>query len=317
MTEPNASAGTRPTRLVVTGASGFLGRAFVAAMAAGGREIVSLGRAPVAGARHVHADLADTRSLRQTLRRLGSGPPIDAIVHLAVSRHHRDFPGKALDLFHVNAAAAAELLDFARVHGVGRAVFGSTGSVYGQGGTTPHEVAPGDAEDVFRRPRSYFAASKLFADVMAELYREWLPVAVLRFYAPYGPGLSDRMLSDLVARVREGRPLGLPPAGSGLAFAAVYLDDAVAALTAALDQAWSETVNVAAPEVWSIEEAGRLIGRIVGREPRFERGADAPGHRLVPALARLNALVPGHRWIGLEEGLTRSIADGANDEAER
>ena len=59
-------------------------------------------------------------------------------------------------MFQVNAAAAAELLDFARRAGVGRAVFGSTGTVYGAG--------PGN-EDSFSRPPGYFAATKLFAVV--------------------------------------------------------------------------------------------------------------------------------------------------------
>lgn len=288
-------------RLLLTGASGFLGQALLRRVVAAGGEVTALGRRAPAGARLVAADLARPETLRAALAAL-AGERFDALVHLAVSRRHRDFPEAALDMFHVNASAAAELLDFARRAGVGRAVFGSTGTVYGAA------EAP-SPESRFVPPGSYFAASKLFADALCGLYRGLLPVAVLRLYAPYGPGLEDRMLADLAARVREGRPLELPAAGPGLAFAATWVEDAVAAIEAALAEGWNETVNVAAPEVWTIESAGRLLGELLGREPRFARGAAAAAPRLLPDLSRLAALLPGRRFLGLREGLARMLQE--------
>jgi UDP-glucose 4-epimerase len=285
-------------RLLLTGASGFLGQALLRRARDAGWEVTALGRTAPAGARLVPADLAAPGSLRAALDALG-GARFEAILHLAVSRRHRDFPDGALDMFQVNAAAAAELLDFARRGGAARAVFGSTGTVYGAGDTR---------EDAFHRPRSYFAASKLFADALCDLYRGLLPVAVLRFYAPYGPGLSDRLLTDLAARVREGRALTLPAEGPGLAFATTWVEDALATIEAALAGSWNETVNVAAPEVWTIESAGHLLGELLGRAPRFERGAAPAAPRLVPDLARLGALMPGRRFVGLREGLPRMLA---------
>lgn len=297
----------RGMRLLLTGASGFLGRALCARALAGGAEVTALGRAAPPGARIVAADLARPDSLRATLEGL-RGERFDALVHLAVSRHHRDFPDRALDMFHVNASAAAELLDFARLAGVPRAVFGSTGTVYSATTAAAAAGAPGNAEAEFNRPTGYFAATKLFADALCELYRGLLPVAVLRFYAPYGPGLADRMLVDLAARVREGRPLSLPATGPGLAFAATYVEDALDVIAAALAGGWNETVNVAAPEVWTIESAGHLLGELLGRAPRFERGPAQAAPRIVPDTARLRTLLPGRDFIGLREGLARMLA---------
>ncbi len=285
-------------RLLLTGTSGFLGQALLRHGLAAGWEVTALGRTAPAGARLVKADLAAPGSLRAALEAL-DGARFDALVHLAVSRRHRDFPDGALDMFQVNAAAAAELLDFARRAGVGRAVFGSTGTVYGGG--------PGD-EEAFNRPTGYFGATKLFADALCGFYRGLLPVAVLRLYAPYGPGLADRMLTDLAARVREGRPLTLPAEGPGLAFAATWAEDALAVIEAALAEAWNETVNVAAPEVWTIESTGHLLGELLGRAPAFERTAAPAAPRLVPDLARLGARMPGRRFVGLREGLPRMLA---------
>lgn len=307
------SAPAIPQRILITGGSGFLGQYFISRVLDEGREIVSLGRTRGGLDGRIgflRADLSDPASLRAALSRLRDERPFDAIVHLAVSRHHREFPQKALDLFHVNSTAAAEILEFARETGASSAVFASTGTVYSPQSSSDGGVGGGDSEATFRRPSSYFAASKLFADTMAELYRSFLPVAVLRLYAPYGPGLTGRMLNDLVARVGKGIPINLPARGPGLGFAALYVDDALDLISQALDASWSATVNAASPEVWTIESAGRLIGSIVGREPIFERSTENFAPRIVPSLTRLNELMPGRQYVGLEEGLRRMIAAG-------
>lgn len=273
----------------MTGASGFVGTALLAALG-GYHDVTALGRhfPGAAGLTNVHADLSDPAAVRDALDRLEPEPPFDAIVHLAVSRRHREFPAGALDMLHVNATAAAALLDFARRTGVAHVVLGSTGSVQG--------------------PPSYFAATKLFADSIGEHYRDLLPVTGLRFHAPYGPGLRGRLLADLVARVRSGRPLLVPAEGPGLRFAAIYIDDAVAVIARSLRERWNETLDVAAPEEWSIETAGRLIGELVGRAALYEVSPAASAAAYLPDTGRLRERMPGHAFIGLREGLLRMIA---------
>lgn len=298
-------------RILVTGSSGFIGRALVRDFHAAGHELILLGRHGAAGTTHAPADLANPTSLRAALAALRQEPRLDAIVHLAVSRHHREFPQRALDMFYVNTATAAELLDFARETGVGQAVFGSTGTVYSTVTSAEDDNARGNHESEFRRPNSYFAASKLFADGFCDFYRGYLPIATLRLYAPYGPGLEDRMLSDLVERVRSGRPLSLPAAGSGLAFSATYVDDALTVVKVALAARWNETVNVAAPGYETIESAGHLIGQLLGKTPSFERDSSKQSPKIMPATERLRELMPDHHFTDLRTGLLAMIAGRA------
>ncbi len=298
-------------RILVTGASGFTGASLVADLAMQGHQVVCMGRKPASGhsgVSHVSANLAEPGSLTAALAMLKSQPRFDSIIHLAVSRHHREFPDKALDLFYVNSASAAELLDFARVTRVSRLVFGSTGTVYSATTASTDDSGAGNHESEFRNPSSYFAASKLFADTLCQFYRSYFPVSVLRFYAPYGPGLEDRMLTDILNRVETGRPLSLPAQGPGLAFAATYIDDAKTVIHRALAQDWNETVNVAAPEVWTVESVGQMIGELVGSAPLHERTTAAFAPRIVPDLARLKVLMPDHAFTGLKDGLGRMIA---------
>jgi nucleoside-diphosphate-sugar epimerase len=297
-------------RVLITGASGFIGGALLGAQAHR-HAFTALGRAapPPQQSSTVSADLADPASVRDALRSLEAAPRFDAILHLAVSRFHRLFPEQALDMFHVNTTVTAELLDFARRTGVPHVVLASTGNVYAADG-----AAEGDShasrEGEFTPPRSCFAASKLFADALGELYRGQFAVTVLRFYAPYGPGLRDRLLADLVARVRDGRPITLPEGSSGLRFAAVHVDDAVAVIERSLEERWNETVNVAAPEAWSIAEAGRLIGELLSKPALFEVSATAGAAGYLPDTTRLQARMRGYEFIGLREGLRGMIAAG-------
>jgi len=297
--------------LLVTGTSGFVGAALARRLVQQGHAVTLVGRQAeplVEGCRVAVADLATPSSLRAALSELSRDEPFDAIIHLAVSRHHREFPARALDMFYVNSAAVAELLDFARATGVRRAVFGSTGTVYSAVASADKSEVQGNGEGEFNRPVSYFAASKLFADALCDLYRGFLPIAVLRFYAPYGPGLRDRMLTDLVQRVRQGTHITLPTAGPGLSFAAIYVDDAVATVLAAVAEGWNETVNVAASETWTIESAGRLIADVLGRPVTFARSAALSAPHIVPNTARLQALLPNMRFTGLRDGLVQMIA---------
>src|SRR5262249_48083269 len=60
-------------------------------------------------------------------------PECDAVVHLAQSENYRDFPAAAGEMFEVNTASAARLLDHAAKSGASLFVFASSGGIYGSG----------------------------------------------------------------------------------------------------------------------------------------------------------------------------------------
>jgi UDP-glucose 4-epimerase len=297
-------------RILMTGSSGFIGQSLIRDLSASGHSVCCLGRSAPAlpNVTLVETNISDPTSMRASISHLKSLPKFDSLIHLAVSRHHREFPQKALDLFYVNSASVAELLDFARETGVKQAIFGSTGTVYSSTSDSDGQNALGNHESEFRKPMHYFAASKLFADSLCEFYRSYLPIATLRLYAPYGPGLTDRMITDLVSRVETGKLLSLPATGPGLSFSSIYIDDALAVIHRALSESWNETVNVASAHVLTIESAGKLIGEIIGREPKYERGTQVSVPRILPDTRRLAALMPEHAFIEPEAGIRKMIA---------
>jgi len=296
-------------RVLLTGASGFLGRAW--SLAAGPDvEIAAVGRsAPAETAETagrlalVEADLSVPGALAEAIASGALPDTIDAVLHLAVSRDHRRFPDRALDMFEVNAAATAHLLDYARRAGAKQFVLGSTGTVYGGrcGGGLLDEDRP-------VAPDAYFAVTKRAAELLAEAYGAHFAVAILRFFVPYGPGQSDRLIPDLISRVRAGEAVTLPPESDGMKFTASYKDDVVRVLSACLSRRWSGVFNVSTDEPLSLREAARIIGEAVGREPRFEVAPSASSLELVPSLARLGERMATADFTRFREGVKLTLA---------
>jgi UDP-glucose 4-epimerase len=292
-------------RILLTGATGFIGQTLLAA-APPEFAFVTLGRRPSPVARpdlvHIEADLSAPPSLQSALESGLVEPSIDVVMHLAVSRFHRGFPDTALDMFNVDVASAAHLLDFARRAGARQFILGSTGTVY-------HPFnRPMCREDDVLEPQTYFAFSKLAAERFALAYSPaYFEVFVPRFFSPYGPGQEDRLISGLVGNVTAGRPIRLPPQGDGLSTAPLYLDDAVRVLLAAISEAWRGIVNIGGPQALTLAEMAHIVGRVVGREPVFERSSGALDADLIPDLDRLSQYMPLDTFVAFQEGLARYV----------
>jgi nucleoside-diphosphate-sugar epimerase len=275
-------------RVLVTGASGFIGAQLAPALAAAGHDVFALvrdaGRAP-ADATAVEVDLE--RPLRH--REL---PQVDAVVHLAQA--NVSFPDAARELYRVNTVATHELLDYARTAGAARFVYASSGSIYGLGEGVVDE-------DTERRATDFYSVTKRNAEQLMESYRPCFATAVLRPFAPYGPTQHGRLIPNLVRRVREGLPISLNEGGRPR-MTPLYVDDVLRAFAAALELEGHHVVNVAGDEAVGIDELAGLIGEIVGRAPAFEPGAGAPGD-LVADNRRMHDLLAPGRLVPLAEGL--------------
>jgi UDP-glucose 4-epimerase len=283
-------------RILITGASGFLGRHVCARLIADGEvfAVVRGGAAP-AGCVPVQADLAGAFSTD------GWPDRLDAVLHLAQSARHRDFPGGAADMTAINVAATATLIEYARRAGAATFIFASTGSVYTPG---PQPAAEDDAV----APANFYAASKAAAECLLRPYRDLLRVCVLRLFYPYGPDQQGRLIPSLVERVRDGRPISLAGAQDGLVLTPTYVDDVAAIVAAAVaDRRFDGAFNVSSPEIMTLRDVGTAIARVLGVDVRFENTGGAEPPRLLPNLARLAALYPLAAFTPFDAGLSRML----------
>ncbi|WP_327015560.1 NAD-dependent epimerase/dehydratase family protein [Cryobacterium sp. GrIS_2_6] len=211
-------------RVLVTGASGFLGRAVAAELVAAGYEVSCFQRRPsgVAGAR----DLLGSVTTAQDVDHAVIG--MDAVVHLAAKV---SLAGDPRDFEAVNVGGTRSLLAAAADAGVSRFVFVSSPSV-AHAGTSIVGSDAGPADPA--RARGDYARTKARAELLAlDADSALMRVVVVRPHLVWGPG-DTQLVARIVERARAGR---LPLLGHGAALIdTTYVDNAATAIRAALDR---------------------------------------------------------------------------------
>lgn len=265
--------------VVVTGASGFVGRALVGHLHGLGRTVTALARhagAPPAGVREVRVE--DYAHAAVDAACAGA----DAVVHLAALAHRGGTPAE----FAASVRAAEAVAHAAVRAGVPRLVLVSSIGVNGNRtegcpfteASPPHPVEP-------------YAVSKLQAEraAAAAVAGTATALVVVRpplVYGPQAPGNFGR----LVHLIRKGVPLPLASVRNARTF--LGLDNLLGLLVLCVDHpaAAGELFLAGDAQDLSTPQLARCIGEGLGRGARL-----AP---LPPALLALGAALAGRRSLG-------------------
>jgi len=223
---------------------------------------------------------------------------IDTICHLAQSDNFRNFPEQALDVFEVNIASTAKLLDYAYRKNVRKFIYASSGGVYANVNQAFKENSP-LAES---HQLGYYLGSKRCSEILASNYSSIMDVSILRFFFIYGAGQKRSMLLPrLVDNVKNGISVTLQ-GEEGLNINPIHVMDAVKAVGNCVETDGSAIFNIAGKNVYSLKTVASIIGDLVGREPVFEY-QDKPPQSIVADIGAMEDLLhkPG---IDLEKGLS-------------
>jgi UDP-glucuronate 4-epimerase len=237
---------SRPERVLVTGAAGFIGSTLCDRLLAEGRSVIGLDNfdpfypesykhANLAVALRsdrfalVRADLRDAAAVRQVF----AAQRIDAVVHLAALAGVRPSLERPAEYADVNVRGSAVLFETAARAGGARMVFASSSSVYGE-----RKDGPFRETDPVERPVSPYAATKRAGELLAHTFHHaWgMPVTCARIFTAYGP----RQRPDLAVRKFAERMLAgksVPVFGDGSSLRDfTYIDDLVEGLVRAIDR---------------------------------------------------------------------------------
>jgi len=284
-------------KVLVTGASGMLGRGVARALLARGDDVTVLQRRPSGvDCREVLGDVAESDMV------LGAAAGADAVVHLAAKV---DVVGRWAEYVHANVVGTRAVVDACRGAGVGRLVNVSSPSVAHAGRSLVGAGAgPADPE----RARGFYARSKALAEQAAlAADSSQLGVLSVRPHLVWGPG-DTQLVGRIIDRARAGR---LPLIASGAALIdTTYVDNAVDALVAAVDVCSTDGVHGAALVVSNGEP--RPVGEVL-RRLCAAAGVPAPSRRVPLGLALAAGAAAEGVWTVLDRRdtppLTRFLAE--------
>ncbi len=234
------------SKVLVTGAAGFIGFHTAKRLLERGDEVVGLDNlndyydptlkqarrdllAREAGFRFVKADLAD----RPRMAELFAAERFDRVVHLGAQAGVRYSIQNPFAYIDSNVSGTMTILEGCRHNAVEHLVFASTSSVYGANTKMPFSV-----HQNVDHPLSLYAATKKSNELMAHTYASLygLPVTGLRFFTVYGPwGRPDMALFLFTKAILAGEPINVFNYGHHRRDF-TYVADIVGGVIAALDR---------------------------------------------------------------------------------
>lgn len=262
--------------VLVTGASGFLGSAFVRFAVRADAHVTAVCRSSSNLWRLT--EVADRyRLLTTPLAALGSLPKRpDVVVHFAAAGVNQ-LSDDVVDMVATNVVGTGQMLEFARQQGVKRFVLVGTSGEYGPG-VSLDEMAP-------LRPTSEYGATRAAATLLAQAFgaRRKLDVVVVRPFAVYGPyEAAYRLVPHVVLNALRRTPARISSGRQTRDY--VYIDDVCDGIARACTFAAARggTFNLCTGVETSVLEMAALANEMAG----------SPG----PVEAGVVASVPGEMW---------------------
>ncbi len=245
-------------KILVTGGTGFTGKALVRRLLDLGHEVVALdykeglrtAELREQGAEVVLGSVTD----EEVVRRAMDGAEV--VHHLAAAFREMNVPDS--HYWQVNVEGTRNVLEAALAQGVRKFIYCSTCGVHGN---IDH---PPGGEDAPIQPADYYQRSKYEAEpLVREFNHKGLPAVILRPAAIYGPGDPERFLM-IFRRVARG---SFPMLGDGRTwYHPLYVDNLVDAFVLAMRDGVGdgEAYLIADDRYLEIEDLVRRVGRALG-----------------------------------------------------
>ena len=261
-------------RVLVTGATGFIGSHLARRLVAEGAEVSVFMRATsdrclladVLDRVQVHeVDICDEDAVRMTMAHICP----EVVFHLAAIGMSEPFVSPPVAV-RVNVQGTLHLLEAARQCGVTR--FVHSGTAYEYGDAANEDASNKEVLD----PVNTYAASKAAARAFVRLYTRvyGLPTVNMRLFAVYGPGQPPKTLVALaVCAALEDRDFPMTPGEQMRDF--VFVGDVVkgylrAAVTAGVE---GVSIDLGTGRAWTIREVVMKLFQIAGSRAKPLVGA--------------------------------------------
>lgn len=294
------------TRVLVTGASGFVGAPLLGRLVAEGHEVHAVSSrepdvAQPAGLTWHRADLLDAGAADRVAAAAGA----EQLVHLAWYVAHGRFWSAPENLDWVGASL--RLLRAFAAAGGRRALLVGTCAEY----AWDHDRDL-DERRTALRPGTLYGVSKDALRRVADSFcaEAGLELAWARLFFLYGPREDPaRLVPSVIRALLAGERVGTTAGAQVRDF--LHVEDVAAALAAVLASDVAGAVNIASGEPVSLAEVLDEIGALTGRPELIDRGArpSPPGEpaRIVADVRRLSDEIGFAPKLSLRDGLAATV----------
>ncbi len=306
------------TKVVVTGAGGFIGSHLVERLVELGAEVTAFvrynsrndaGLLEILGdkrkeIRTVSGEIRELETVRKVTKDAKVVFHLAALVGIPYSYVH---PNEVVE---VNTIGTLNVLTAAKDWGVRKVVVTSTSEVYGTAITVPiSEKHP-------KQPQSPYAASKIAADAIAlSFYHAFeLPVAIVRPFNTFGPRQSDRaIIPTLISQALTKRAIEVGNTKPTRDF--TFVTDTVEGFikVAESDKSVGEEINLGSGQEISIGDLAQKITALCGRDIQIHpskerfRPAKSEVERLLGDASKARKLLGWQPEKDFEQGLKLTI----------
>lgn len=275
-------------RILITGGAGFIGSHCAERFLDLGSEVIvidnfdpfydpDIKRKNIRGALQHHrytlieGDIRDEEFIRFSFTKHRP----DVILHLAAKAGVRPSIEQSVLYNDVNMRGTSILLEACRSSQIGRFIFGSSSSVYGNAGKTPFSES-----DSVDNPISPYAATKKAGELLCYTYHHLygMDIFCLRFFTVYGPRQRPEMAIYKFTRMIESGE-ELPQFGDGKSSRDyTYIDDIVDGIVASVEKVKGyEVINLGESKTISLSELIRKLESVLGRKARIKILPHQPG----------------------------------------
>ena len=309
------------TRVLVTGAGGFVGHHLVTYLKRQGYRVrgVDIKHPEYAP---TDADEFELLDLRRWDSCLQATRGVEEVYALAadmggmrfISSHHAQ-------ILHNNALINIHTLQAARINGVKRYLFTSSACVYPEYRQVEANGTPLREEDAYpAQPQDAYGWEKLITERLCMHYREdyGLETRIVRFHNIFGPlgtwnGDREKAPAAFCRQVAMAKLMGNPEIeiwGDGEQTRSFcYIEDCVVGLLKLMRSDYSAPLNFSQDRMVTINQLVDMIAQIAGL-PIIKRHVPGPqgARHWNPDTTRLREVLRWEPTISLEEGLARTYA---------
>jgi dTDP-glucose 4,6-dehydratase len=301
-------------RAVITGAAGFIGSHLSEALLDRGYSVIGVDNLLTGNTDNIsHLHGRDFTFIKHDVTNyIYIDGPVDVVLHWASPASPIDYLELPIPTLKVGALGTHKALGLAKAKG-SKFVLASTSEVYGDPLEHPQtETYWGNVNPV--GPRGVYDEAKRFAEAMTMAYHRYhaLDTKIVRIFNTYGPRMrlhDGRAVPAFMSQALRGEEVTI--FGSGKQTRSFcYVSDLVEGIVRLMESEENDPVNIGNPREMTIEDIARTIIRMTKSKSQIvyrPLPEDDPKVRQ-PDIARARAILGWEPKVGLEEGLTKTLA---------